>query len=120
MSKILIPLFDMTGAACSPEDTAIFFPEGNNIYKATKEAKQLCSGCPIINDCLDFAITNKEEWGIWGGATTKERVHLSRHPNQKSVYVDELRRTKGRKNIAVITDENTVSWGDELGLGEQK
>lgn len=32
-----------------------------------EEAEQLCYGCPIIYQCYQFAIANKEEYGIWGG-----------------------------------------------------
>lgn len=114
MSKVLIPMFDVRQASCSPDDTATFFPEGGDFYKGTREAKQICSGCPLLEDCLNFAIANKEEWGIWGGATAQERLHLRKYPSQKAAYTDSLRRTKGRRDIVLITDENIVSWGDDL------
>lgn len=30
-------------------------------------AKELCSRCPVKQDCLDGALNRQEEWGIWGG-----------------------------------------------------
>jgi WhiB family redox-sensing transcriptional regulator len=36
-------------------------------------AKRVCAGCPVRRACLDYAITNRIELGIWGGMTEKER-----------------------------------------------
>jgi hypothetical protein len=36
------------------------------------EAKEICSRCPVITQCLDHAKANGEE-GIWGGTTSRER-----------------------------------------------
>jgi len=30
-------------------------------------AKSLCSSCPIRKACLAAAVSQKEEWGVWGG-----------------------------------------------------
>lgn len=39
-------------------------------------ARALCGGCPIIEECLDSALTRGETYGIWGGLTTPEREQL--------------------------------------------
>jgi hypothetical protein len=31
------------------------------------DAEQLCHGCPLLKQCYDFALANKEAYGIWGG-----------------------------------------------------
>src|SRR5689334_10167784 len=31
------------------------------------EAKSICSGCEVANECFALAIANKEPWGVWGG-----------------------------------------------------
>lgn len=36
-------------------------------------AKAVCRRCPEQQPCLDYAIANREQHGIWGGMTTKER-----------------------------------------------
>ena len=60
-------------AACAGEDTAIFFPEpGPHAKGDTALAKAICASCPIIKDCLAFALAN-DEYGIWGGTTDYER-----------------------------------------------
>lgn len=52
-----------------PED----FPAGNIRKEIGKVAKNLCRECPIIKECLLYAITNNEEYGVWGGLLPKER-----------------------------------------------
>lgn len=70
------------GAKCAepwygdkPADPNIFH---DNHYKAAYEAKKVCQQCPLINKCLEFALTNEEEWGVWGGLTADERRKLRR------------------------------------------
>ena len=51
-----------------------FFPDvGARGYHDTVAAKELCSSCPIIEQCLRFAVNTDEPHGIWGGMTPNER-----------------------------------------------
>jgi WhiB family redox-sensing transcriptional regulator len=34
--------------------------------------REVCSGCPIRQQCLDYAVVN-ERYGFWGGSTAAER-----------------------------------------------
>lgn len=40
------------------------------------EAKAICATCPVINDCLRFAIENDFDFGIYGGFTPDQRKNL--------------------------------------------
>ena len=40
---------------------------------ATRLAKEMCARCPIQRECLDYAVTANEEFGVWGGTTRHER-----------------------------------------------
>lgn len=42
--------------------------------QAEDEAKGVCQVCPIRTDCLEHALLNREEYGIWGGMTVAERM----------------------------------------------
>lgn len=48
----------------------------------THEAKKICKGtddgrpCPLLEQCLEFALTNNERYGIWGGTSPDERIQL--------------------------------------------
>ncbi len=69
-------------AACAEMDSDIFFPDeqrNSRINKElTAEAKQICSECPVREECLDYALENHREMlgGIFGGYTEKERKRL--------------------------------------------
>lgn len=40
-----------------------------------KKAKQICKGCPVLRQCLRYAVRN-ECTGVWGGTTDSERKHM--------------------------------------------
>jgi len=55
------------------EADKLFFSE--NAKKQAK-AKALCSECSVINKCLQFALDQEIEFGIFGGKTPQERKAL--------------------------------------------
>ncbi len=64
-------------AACAGEDDRPFFPMRGS---STKVARAFCWGdgenrpeCPVRLQCLNHAIENKENAGIWGGMSVRER-----------------------------------------------
>ena len=62
-------------ALCTETDPAAFFPEkGGSI----REAKKICSGCDVRAECLEYALSNDERFGIWGGLSERERRRLRR------------------------------------------
>jgi WhiB family redox-sensing transcriptional regulator len=62
---------------CAGMDTNLFYTErGSN--NAIVEARRICNGCIVKNDCLQYALTNNELYGIWGGMTSTERKHYKR------------------------------------------
>ena len=54
------------GAACAHlgVSTKIFFSED---IGDIARAKQTCIECPVLEPCLEAAITRREPWGVWGG-----------------------------------------------------
>ena len=53
----------------------LFFPERG---ASTKEAKAVCQGCVVREDCLEYALANGEKFGIWGGLSERERRRIRR------------------------------------------
>jgi WhiB family redox-sensing transcriptional regulator len=64
-----------TQANCMGVDPDLFFPERG---ASTREAKEVCKGCVVRNDCLEYALANGEKFGIWGGMSERERRRLRR------------------------------------------
>ena len=61
----------MARSACGPEDDMLFYPpEGlpqteKDLLRA--RALRVCADCPVQDQCYNFAITNGERFGVWGG-----------------------------------------------------
>ena len=60
-------------AACARTDPEAFFPEKG---ETTKDAKKVCGGCRVIAECLKYALTNGERYGVFGGLSERERRRL--------------------------------------------
>jgi WhiB family redox-sensing transcriptional regulator len=63
-------------AACKGMPTSMFFPPKGGPNKTVRAAKAICTNCVVKTNCLNFALDNSMQYGIWGGATTKERRHI--------------------------------------------
>jgi WhiB family redox-sensing transcriptional regulator len=82
------------GAACTGLDPAIFFPtQGED----TRPAKDVCKICDVQADCLEYALKYNEKFGIWGGASERERRRILRRRAQQN------RRERQRVEAASLT-----------------
>lgn len=64
-------------AACQGADAAVFFPPGEE-ESLTEPAREVCAGCPVMDECLRYALATNQTEGIWGGMTGSERRRLRR------------------------------------------
>lgn len=62
-------------ANCLGVDPDLFFPERG---ASTREAKEVCRGCIVRAQCLEYALVNSEKFGIWGGMSERERRRIRR------------------------------------------
>jgi WhiB family redox-sensing transcriptional regulator len=67
-------------AACRGTDPELFFPVGSvgPALVQLGRAKQLCASCPVRTECLEWALANDQETGVWGGTNEDERRALRR------------------------------------------
>jgi WhiB family redox-sensing transcriptional regulator len=63
-------MFSFEHIACKDVDTNLFFSE---LKSKVAKAKAICDSCPVKQKCLEFALSNEEEFGIFGGTTPQER-----------------------------------------------
>ncbi|MEU8362352.1 WhiB family transcriptional regulator [Nonomuraea sp. NPDC048882] len=75
-----LPAWDRR-AACRNQTPETFFlvtyqPASANV----RAAKTICQGCPVVADCLAWALANPQlaSDGIWGGTTPIERAAIRR------------------------------------------
>ena len=64
--------------ACRTSSPEVFFhPEGERgpaRRRRDARAKEVCSTCPVLEQCREHALAAREPYGVWGGMTEDERV----------------------------------------------
>ncbi|KJF16009.1 transcriptional regulator WhiB2 [Acidithrix ferrooxidans] len=53
----------------------LFFPTDG---AGVEVAKRICEGCPVLDICLDYAIENHVDHGVWGGESERSRRRIAR------------------------------------------
>ncbi len=67
------PLAWQSDSLCAQTDPEAFFPEKGG---STRDAKKICASCEVRAQCLEYALSNDERFGIWGGLSERERRKL--------------------------------------------
>lgn len=63
----------MGAGSCRMYPPSMFFPsDGVGVDKARK----ICADCPVKTECLDHALENRIEHGVWGGCSERERRRI--------------------------------------------
>jgi WhiB family transcriptional regulator, redox-sensing transcriptional regulator len=62
-------------ALCAQVDQDLFFPKPGG---DPRPAQQVCLTCPVRTDCLEHALDQQIEHGVWGGTTAAMRQRLTR------------------------------------------
>jgi WhiB family redox-sensing transcriptional regulator len=67
-------------AICRDEDPELFFPVGTGgpALRQIAEAKSVCRRCPVMGECLAWALNSGQDHGVWGGMSEDERRALKR------------------------------------------
>jgi WhiB family redox-sensing transcriptional regulator len=67
-----------TAASCREADPELFFSDQPAAALAT------CARCPVVDACLQDALTNARLYGVWGGRTeTERRAMLGMGPRRR-------------------------------------
>lgn len=72
-------------------DPDIWHPGGRDAVNAAideADAKAVCRRCPVRRDCLQWALDNDQDLGVWGGLSAKERKKL-KHDAHLTTEVDQ-------------------------------
>jgi len=83
----------MAQGVCRGHEPSVFFPsDGVGVDRARK----LCASCPVKEPCLEYALAERIDHGVWGGTSERER-----------------RRILKRRRLAVFVGQHTP---DAAGL----
>jgi WhiB family transcriptional regulator, redox-sensing transcriptional regulator len=81
-------------AACVDLDPELFFPVGEGAGAAVQlaEAKAVCAGCRVRSECLEWALSTRQTFGVWGGTSEAERRALrrERQATDRATRISEL------------------------------
>ena len=65
----------MNRGKCRDASWNVFFPrDGTGVIVA----KKICATCPVVRECLDYALEDHIDHGVWGGCSERERVRMLR------------------------------------------
>lgn len=83
LGEVLHPIRDSATPMCLISDLDFMTVEGSPITGKTRKSAirnqlELCAACPVKDECLEIAITEKREYGIWGGKLPHEVTALRR------------------------------------------
>lgn len=65
----------MADKACDGINPNKFFPFDG---KGVEAAQKVCALCDVRVECLEYALVNRIEHGVWGGASERERGRILR------------------------------------------
>jgi WhiB family redox-sensing transcriptional regulator len=76
------PFPDLSEGACVGIPVEMFYTgthdnEESPVYQDKELALRVCQSCPVIEECLTWAL-HHERWGIWGGTDTGTRERMRR------------------------------------------
>lgn len=64
-------------ALCKDMDAEVFFGRYEQMTSREEAAaKAICNQCPVIDQCRDYAVSTRQQAGIWGGTTPSGRMKL--------------------------------------------
>ena len=64
---------------CRHVAPATFFP---NDGVGVDTARRICAGCPVKEPCLEYALAERIDHGVWGGASERERRRILKRRRQ--------------------------------------
>ena len=68
---------DWKQANCTSVGVELFYPEYDQVrFDSDGVRTKVCGPCPIRQQCLDYAISTREQYGIWGGTLPGERRRI--------------------------------------------
>lgn len=73
-------------ASCKEYPPVVFFPSDGVGVEA---ARKICAFCTVKTACLEFALENSIDHGVWGGTSERERrrIQKRRRHNLRSMDV---------------------------------
>ncbi len=70
---------------CAEEDPSFFFPnDGVGVLRA----QRLCKTCSVMDACLEYALRNRIDHGVWGGCSERERRRILKRRRSANLTIE--------------------------------
>jgi WhiB family transcriptional regulator, redox-sensing transcriptional regulator len=79
-------------ARCRNVDPAVFFPSDGPGVQA---AQRYCAECPVREACLEYALENHIQHGVWGGVSERGRRRIAHNQRRAAAGTTEVRASTG-------------------------
>lgn len=63
----------MTDGRCKELPPELFFPSDG---VGVERARRVCKNCCVRDDCLEYALSQRIDHGVWGGTSERERKRI--------------------------------------------
>jgi len=63
----------MAQGNCREHPPTTFFPSDG---VGVELAKRICATCPVNEPCLEYALENRIDHGVWGGTSERQRRRI--------------------------------------------
>ena len=63
----------MAQGNCREHPPTTFFPSDG---VGVEVAKRICATCPVNEPCLEYALENRIDHGVWGGTSERQRRRI--------------------------------------------
>ena len=74
----------MADGKCRELPPSVFFPSDGLGVQA---AQRICAECPVSDACLEYALVNRIDHGVWGGRSERERRRILRRRRVAAVSI---------------------------------
>jgi WhiB family redox-sensing transcriptional regulator len=71
----------MDKGLCRQVAPSTFFP---NDGVGVDVARRICGTCPVQAPCLEYALVERIDHGVWGGASERERRRILKRRRQEA------------------------------------
>lgn len=65
----------MARGKCRDLPPSLFFPSDG---VGVEVARKICAECCVREECLEYAVSQRIDHGVWGGASERERRRIAR------------------------------------------
>jgi len=63
----------MARGRCTNVPPEVFFPSDG---VGVEIARRICADCPVKEPCLEYALAERIDHGVWGGTSERERRRI--------------------------------------------